>query len=327
MAQTDPLAAKALLSGFPILRTQDLSEARAVVGRAFCDHRLDMRRGAQLRVSHDHVCGADVSLNTLAYGAEVEIDPGQLQNFYLLQFPLAGAARIEHRGETVEACTETATILNPDRDTRMIWGVGCRKLLLQVNRGHLERVAEDLIGAPLHGPVRFDPRVDLTQTAGRRLFRQVISAARAATHGNLWRDGAGLNEAWIERELAAVLLDSQPSNISHMLWRVARAPTSREVRRGLDYLHANISEPLRVEDIAREAGLNIRSLQLGFKAAYGVSPMRYLRDVRLDAARYLLSRRQNRESVTQVAYSVGFSHLGRFSKDYRARFGTRPSAG
>lgn len=327
MAQTDPLSAKALLSGFPILRTEDLSEARAVVGQAFCDHRLDMRRGAQLQVRHNHVGGAEVSLNTLGYGTEVEIDPGQLQCFYLLQFPLAGAARVQHRGETVEACADTATILNPDRDARMIWGEGCRKLLLQVNRGHLERVAEDIIGAPLHGAVRFDPRVDLTQAGGQRLFRQVAAAARAATYGNLWRDGAGLNEAWVERELATVLLESQPSNISHMLWRADCAPTSRGMRRALDYLHTNISEPLRVEDIAREAGLNIRSLQLGFKAAYGVSPMRYLRNVRLDAARYLLSRRQNRASVTEVAYSVGFSHLGRFSQDYRARFGTSPSAG
>ncbi|MBK0328920.1 AraC family transcriptional regulator [Rhodobacteraceae bacterium F11138] len=326
MAQTDPVPTKALLSGFSILRTEDLSEARAVVGRAFCDHRLGIRRGSRLRVRHDHVGGAEVSLNTLGYGAEVEIDPGQLQRFYLLQFPLAGGARIKHRGETVEAGADTATILNPDRDTRMIWGEGCRKLLLQINRGHLERVAEDLTGAPLQGPVRFDPRVDLTRAGGQRLFRQVTAAARAATCGHLWRTGAGLNETWAERELATVLLESQPSNISHMLWRTAQVPTSRELRRALDYVHANISEPLRVEDIAREAGLNVRSLQLGFKAAYGVSPMRYLRDVRLDAARYLLSRRQNRESVTQVAYSVGFTHLGRFSQDYRARFGTSPSA-
>ena len=98
------------------------------------------------------------------------------------------------------------------------------------------------------------------------------------------------------------------------------------MRRALDFLHANLCEPIRVEEIAREAGLNVRSLQLGFKSVFGMSPMRYLHDVRLDAARYRLARRYDRESVTEVAYSVGFSHLGRFSQDYRVRFGVSPSA-
>lgn len=327
MAQALPPDTGDILSGFPILRTADLSEARAVVGRAFCDHHLDIRRGAALQVSHDHVSGTEVSLNALGYGAEVDIDPGQLQNFYLLQFAISGRASIRHRGETVEAGPETGTILNPDRDTRMIWGEGCRKLLLQVNRGHLERVAQDLIGADLPGAVRFDPRVDLTSPGGQRLFARVLAAARAARDGDLWTGATGLNDAWAERELATVLLESQPSNVSHMLWRTRHTPTSREMRRALDYLHAHLSEPVRVEDIAREAGVTVRSLQLGFKAAFGLSPMRYLRDVRLDAARYRLSRRQGRESVTDVAYAVGFSHLGRFSQDYRARFGVSPSAG
>jgi len=327
MAEGATQFSKDLLSGFPILRTEDLSEARAVVGQAFCDHRLDIRHGSRLNVSHDHVSGTEVSLNALGYGAEVEIDPGQLQHFYLLQFPLSGHARIRHRGETIDAGAGMATILNPDRATRMTWGEGCRKLLLQVNRGHLERVAQDLIGSELPGAVRFDPRVDLTSEGGQRLFHRVTAAARAATDGELWHDGPGLNEAWAERELATVLLENQPSNVSHMLWRSRRMPTSREMRRALEYLHENLSEPLRVEDIAREAGLNVRSLQLGFKKVFGLSPMRYLRDVRLDAARYRLSRRMNRESVTDVAYSVGFTHLGRFSQDYRARFGVSPSVG
>ena len=326
MAQPAPLNPRDVLSGFPILRTTDLSEARTVVGQAFCDHRLDIRRGTHLKVSHNHVSGTGVSLNALGYGAEVEIDPGQLQHFYLLQFTLAGRATIQHRGETVEAGQNTATILNPDRDTRMIWGDGCHKLLLQMNRDHLEKVAQDLIGSDLPGAVRFDPRVDLTTPGGQRLFARVAAAARAADDGDLWANNSGLNEAWAERELATVLLENQPSNVSHMLWRNRRAPTSREMLRALDFMHANLCDPLRVEDIAREAGLNVRSLQLGFKATFGKSPMRYLRDVRLDAARYRLARRHNRESVTEVAYSVGFSHLGRFSQDYRARFGVSPSA-
>ena len=213
-----------LLAGFPILRTRDLSEAREVVGRAFCDHRLDIRQGTDLSVSHDHVSGQGLSLNALSYGAEVEIDPGQLGHFYLLQFPLAGAARVWHRGEEVDASARAATILNPDRDTRMIWGEGCRKLLLQMDRHYLEQVATGLLGGEMPGPIRFDPRVDLTRPEGLRLMRRVMSAAAAATRGELWAGRPGLQEAWAERELAAELLMLQPSNVSHMLWREARAP-------------------------------------------------------------------------------------------------------
>jgi transcriptional regulator GlxA family with amidase domain len=93
----------------------------------------------------------------------------------------------------------------------------------------------------------------------------------------------------------------------------------------VEYIHDNLVEPIRVDDIATHAGLNLRSLQLGFRRAFGLSPKQYLRDVRLDMARYRLSRRQDRESVSDVAWSCGFSHLGRFSRDYRARFGECPS--
>lgn len=75
MAQAMHLALDGLLAGFPILRTEDLSEAREVVGRAFCDHRLDIRQGTRLAVQHDHIGGAELSLNALGYGAEVSIDP------------------------------------------------------------------------------------------------------------------------------------------------------------------------------------------------------------------------------------------------------------
>ncbi|MGR3364329.1 MAG: AraC family transcriptional regulator [Maritimibacter harenae] len=314
-----------LLQGHPLLRTQDLSEARDVVGRAFCDHRLELGRGERLDVVHDHVSGRHVSLNALGYGGEVEIDPGLLGEFYLLQIPLAGKACIRHRGEEVVACRDRATLLNPDRETRMTWGAGCRKLLLQVDRAHLEQVAEEMIGTPLPGPVRFDPAVDLTRPAGARMLRQVTGAAAAATRGELWAGRPGLSEIWTERELAEALLTLQPSNVSHMLWRQDLLPTAPQLRRAVEYIHDNLVEPIRVDDIATHAGLNLRSLQLGFRRAFGLSPKQYLRDVRLDMARYRLSRRQDRESVSDVAWSCGFSHLGRFSRDYRARFGECPS--
>ena len=111
-----------LLQDFNVLRSSDLDEARAAVAMRYCDHRLDLVSGNEIRVEHNHARGAHMSLNMLGYGADVAINPGELQDFYLLQLPLVGQARISHRGEEISANATCGTMLNPDRPTEMIWG-------------------------------------------------------------------------------------------------------------------------------------------------------------------------------------------------------------
>ena len=53
--------------------------------------------------------------------------------------------------------------------------------------------------------------------------------------------------------------------------------------------------------------------------------MRYLKNVRMDKARFRLSKGDSSTSVTQVALDSGFSHLGAFGADYKRRFGEAPS--
>jgi AraC-like DNA-binding protein len=54
--------------------------------------------------------------------------------------------------------------------------------------------------------------------------------------------------------------------------------------------------------------------------------MTFLRERRFEAARAALeAATPERETVTDIALRHGFSHLGRFSAEYRRRFGERPS--
>ena len=77
-------------------------------------------------------------------------------------------------------------------------------------------------------------------------------------------------------------------------------------------------------DLARVAGISARSLQYGFQERHGTTPMRYLRQVRLDRARDDLA--QAHGSVADIAYHWGFTNLGRFARAYRDRFGEFPTA-
>jgi transcriptional regulator GlxA family with amidase domain len=53
--------------------------------------------------------------------------------------------------------------------------------------------------------------------------------------------------------------------------------------------------------------------------------MRYVRNARFERVRESLLRAEAEESVTEIAVGWGFTHMGRFSVEYRKRFGESPS--
>lgn len=69
-------------------------------------------------------------------------------------------------------------------------------------------------------------------------------------------------------------------------------------------------------------GVSRRTLQNGFQQVLNVSPLTYLKAVRLDQARRRL---KQVSSVTEAATACGFWHFGHFSRDYLLMFGERPS--
>jgi AraC-like DNA-binding protein len=321
-----PLQDRTYFSNNPVLRTHDLDEARLVVSQKFCDHRLDLAsRDTRLSVAHNAVRGRHLSVNYLSYGPEVIVNPGLLGSFYLFQIPLGGQAQVEHRGERMTADARAGTLLNPDRAALLHWGTACRKLLFQIDRTHLETVAQTLTGAPQPGPIRFDMQVDFTTPQGRQLHRMFAACATAIEKGALFQHPLSASDLRVEYDLVVALLTLQNSNVSHVIARADGGAKPREMRRALAYMHANLGEPITILDIANAAEVNVRTLQKGFQRAFGKTPVQVLRNARLDAAHYHLLARSDVPSVTDTAYSCGFSHLGRFSAQYRARFGHAPS--
>ncbi|MFM2405204.1 MAG: hypothetical protein RL223_3084 [Pseudomonadota bacterium] len=77
--------------------------------------------------------------------------------------------------------------------------------------------------------------------------------------------------------------------------------------------------------IAARLGASPRTLAYAFDQVLGLSPMQYLRTLRLNLARRALVRRRADESIYDIATRHGFWHFGRFSGDYRRQFGQSPS--
>ncbi|GAB1688456.1 AraC family transcriptional regulator [Krasilnikovia sp. M28-CT-15] len=98
------------------------------------------------------------------------------------------------------------------------------------------------------------------------------------------------------------------------------------VRRAVAFIEANLAQPMTIGDIAAAAGVSVRALQQGFREQLGVSPVGYLRRVRLAHAHdELRAADPARTGVSRVAHRWGFGHLGRFAGYYRAVYGCPPS--
>lgn len=107
-------------------------------------------------------------------------------------------------------------------------------------------------------------------------------------------------------------------DIHHALDRVVRSVEAAIARRPR---HA-----YRVDELAMAVGTSERSLRRAIQAWYGVSPKRLIRTRRLHGARAALQGNgHDRARVTDTALDWGFTHLGRFSTDYKHLFGERPS--
>lgn len=98
----------------------------------------------------------------------------------------------------------------------------------------------------------------------------------------------------------------------------------RLVDRACEYAMAHLDEPFTIFDMCRQIGTSRRKLQYWFQETLEISPLTYLRLLRLNAVR-----RELREGtvvcVQDIATRWRFSHLSRFSSEYRYLFGELPS--
>lgn len=202
---------------------------------------------------------------------------------------------------------------------------------------------------------------DLSAVLVRASFRDLLTAARELTGvrdldlrfhsiqpasralGRYWREVAmlvaremsaaesaltsPLVASQLQRQVTEGLLAVFPNStmtLGHLPGPGHAAPAS--VRRATAFLEDNCDRPISVSEVAEAAGTGTRALQAAFARHHGMSPMAYLRRVRLEQAhRALLAADPGTgTTVEQVARRWGFANPGRFAAEYRAAYGRYP---
>ncbi|QDG76632.1 AraC family transcriptional regulator [Labrenzia sp. PHM005] len=313
------------LSDYRRFQTHDVDEAREVVARHFCSHRLDrMAASDRFDACQHRIAGEHLSLNYLRYGADVTIEPGELTDFFLIQIPLSGTAEVTNGCQTVASNRDTATILNPDRHTAMRWHAGCEQLLLQIDKDFLTGIAANLSGMSLGDGVRFKSEFCLRSVKSSSWYRGLSGVVHAAEEGHAFQVAPSVRQRHIEEGLVMALLEIQENTVSPLLSRPECRAAPAILKRAVTMIHDRLREDISLLDLSRHAGTTPRNLQLIFKRELDRTPVQYLQDCRLNLARHLLLAGNGHLPISEVAELSGHRHLGRFSVAYKKRFGESP---
>jgi AraC-like DNA-binding protein len=134
----------------------------------------------------------------------------------------------------------------------------------------------------------------------------------------------------LDRKLLAPLI------LDEILYRLLRSDAAAVVRAGVGpaldadrvleamrFIREHHTAGLTVDKIARHAAMSPSHFAHRFRAVARISPMRYLREVRLERARALLL--HNGARAGEVGALVGFDSPAHFAREFKRRFGVPPS--
>jgi AraC-like DNA-binding protein len=318
------------LAAFNRVSTDSVDAAADAVGRIFCPHRLtpEHNTSSEFFALHNSAIFGGISINYVAYGGSVSIDPGCLERFFLLQIPVHGAARIRTASRDIAtspgAC---ASLLSPTIPTRMTWESNCAQLIVLVDRRLLEQRSAALSGRPT-AAVEFEPAIDLSSAAGRALQSRILEFVDLAERLGPQRPLSPIAAADLRETLLGGLLHGQRHSASDAIDRFGGRAEAlpQSLRRAREFLSAHADEPLDLTELAAASGTGIRALQLGFQRHFGTSISEMLRDIRLAHLNVRLTAASTHDSITDIAFELGFTHLSRMASAYRAKFGETPSA-
>jgi len=98
---------------------------------------------------------------------------------------------------------------------------------------------------------------------------------------------------------------------------------SHRIARAIDWLKSNYAKPLRIGDLAAQAGMSGSTFHHHFRSMTALSPLQYQKRLRLQEARRLML--AERVDAANAAFQVGYESPSQFSREYNRLFGAPPA--
>jgi AraC-like DNA-binding protein len=310
----------------PWFRTTSPDRAIHLCEAAFYPHRLRLLgRSDGFGLTQRVTRVGPITVGDITYETDVGLGFDETRADYHVCVPLKGWLESRHRGQQLTSTPALASVYRPDGElTVPRWPGGSRHLAVKIDQVAVERALETLVGSPVGSPIAFNAALPVQAGAAHSWVRLLLMAHRQIDGPDSLMRHAVVWEPLVESLIHGLLLVAE-----HPYRQALAAPAEpgrpAAVREAMDIVEAGPHLPLTTSTLAKQCHVSVRTLQEGFQRHLGMSPMAYVRVVRLRRAhRDLRSADPSNCTVAAIAHRWGFTHLGRFATAHKTTYGQTP---
>lgn len=234
----------------------------------------------------------------------------------IISMPMSAEEQLYYRGQLLGKCQMIA--LGHTEELELYTSLASSILTIAVSTSLLEQQAIAITGNSLAN-LRCQERLLMGQDDYCQRRDYLVSLLHSL-QGREWLPGS-VEEELLEKDILETIFMGvkSPGPAKKMANRLSVA------RKAEAHIRKNLRTSLSIHTLCHTLGTAERTLHLGFKERFGVSPKAYHQIMRLNGVRYELLSGNSNKTVTDSALEWGYKHLGRFSEQYSRMFGELPS--
>jgi AraC-like DNA-binding protein len=307
-------------------RTTSPDAAIHIAETSFYPHRLRLLgHSNSFGLTGCVTCVGPITVADITYKTDVALDFDETRASYTVHLPMEGWLESRHRGQQLTSTPMLASLYLPDGDIAVTrWPGGSRHLAVKIDQAAVDRALQALVNGPANAPVAFSATLPLKASAARDWVRLLLMVHHQLECPDSLIQHSVVSDPLVESLIHGLLLAADHPDREALAAPVKPARPAA-VRDAIDIIEGGPQLPLTTATLAAQCHVSVRTLQQGFQRHLGMSPMAYVREVRVRSAhRDLRSTDPAHTTVAAIAHRWGFTHLGRFAAAHKKKFGNTP---
>lgn len=306
----------------PLVSTHNLDEASLTFRKIYAETRFSLAPGASFSCDMNIAAVGNIQRISASWSGGLELESSGLTNRFAIGIAKGGLLHgTQHDAPFAIIPGRQGAIFSPNHPIRMCVDSNYQAQTLVFDQALLEQHFLALTGRDAPRSLTFKCHFNCDTSAGLAFYEMISFFHREMDRPDaspLWLTGLR------DSVLTGLLVHVEHTASNLLETRPPRAAQSC-VRRALEFIAAHAAEPITMADIVAAAGVPERSLRAAFKAQGRAAPMELLRQHRFELARKSLETPNPTTSVARLVAELGLGNPGRFSAEYRKRFGELPS--